>query len=1392
MNRLADLKKNTSNRLAGLTRETSFRGAGATGGWEEPSKQISVWEPTIKERIKNVISGMVRRSPFIEPGKRLGQLGLHHLSEAVSGLGLYIPDVLANKITKEDTLVSAVDKITGFEPTPRDIGAGESAKFITSLHSVGRILGLAIAAIPARPALQIILGSGVSFGGRRANEELAKKISTGKPIDIEGIHFEGGIGVLFGAGTVGVSKFVNFVKNIRALPKAQIRPARAEVNAALKHYQKTGDRTKWDAVRIKYAGIKPEGVSKIQARQAPPKIKEFGKYPIARPIERPPTVGKLAPRKPVSGRKAEITPVTKPEAVEVAPEGKVKVYHGTVDMGDTVVLETGKKAGGDSGAVFFTESKKYAKQYLKEDSGLYETELDVSNVFDISNPQHIKKLLDGWYDPSEFDSKADAIKDAKMAVDSMKDTMQLGAVDWATGSQFLDKIERAGFEGVRFLERPGENIEQLPSGGFKISGPPVYSYAMLGDKYTATKAQPVTKAEPTKVVGKKAERIAIKLKDGTVHSGLLREYTSHADLAVKLGIDFEQIESSGFIDNKGKLKLDQDVGVIKGKIYTVPKPESIEEIMAAEEPTKVVGVLDNLAEKARKYKTADSFAKRIKLTKEEVRALREIGFVKKGERGLLPDLRRFWNDKLKAEPTKDISKFVHEAKAEELKTKAEMGIVEVEPSTGVPYWHTAANQGQKERILELAQKKAMISEKGKLKPQFRKITHIYTGEKTIDRLTEEQADTLISVLMKLPEPKMKAGKLIPPSIPRTTALVPKGFFQRKFKRPTPATLITANNYYAEKLGVHSLVEPLEKAKMRFDLEHQKASNELDRMGKTIDKIGKTTPRERLAAKRKNIPTRARTEMGNLLDSYEEAPANLSLEKKEIFNWHRNLRRTILIRQNEARAKLGLPLIKKRKAYQRHIATDVSRDMLAGKYPFPEGIGFWSGLNVGKKVFNPMEFQRKLEDDVYGLFTRDPIYADKAMMYNALKEIHLNQPLKFFNEQLNALGKDLPEYKNLSPRERNELDRTMVMPADTRRWLIDYVNTVIKGRQSMPDRLVNNIVNESGLKGLLNTALRPYGRVLSQRPITRFFQGAGRVQMAGVMGPRPRLLIRNKFQLTQNMALYGMKANIRAFLPPNKELKELLDKSLFLKSYTGLEELPAELSKKVEKLWHKAYQWTATSNARQAMEVAYWDIKELIENPKYKKYGWKPEHLLKEMEFGASATQYQYNAIGMPGIFRHKSFIPATRLTSWWMNYFAKFHREAFLQRFLKGRPSWSGPEGPTLPWSRRLGWLRYAVLGGFILNTMGYTRSYMFGAAPTGWPPALQAASSLYQYVIADDEKRRKAAKAKFYNSAKTFIPGYIAYKDYEAWFTGRKDWKSLFFYEKRKKKESDESFAPE
>lgn len=714
------------------------------------------------------------------------------------------------------------------------------------------------------------------------------------------------------------------------------------------------------------------------------------------------------------------------------------------------------------------------------------------------------------------------------------------------------------------------------------------------------------------------------------------------------------------------------------------------------------------------------------------------------------------------------------------KVPAELAVTPPKPAEAVEAKPAMATQAQKAKVHIIAKEKAFFSKKGKLKPGYRRLAKAMTGQTSIAKMTKAQASDFINALTRLPEPRLVKGTLVPPTIPFTKVLARRRQFQQVFKEPTPLAIITDPSFYAVQLGVKSLVEPLEKAKQDFDFEYRKAANALERQGVVIDRVGKTTAKERILSKVKNIPTRAREEIGRLLDKHEVAPADLGPEKTKIFNYFRGLSRTILKRQNEARTKLGWPTIPSRKAYQRRIATDIAREMLAGKYPFPEGVKFWSGINTGEKIFNPMEFRRKLEDDVFNLFTKDPVQASKAMMYTALKEIHLNQPLKFYKQQLNAVGKDMPEYKNLSARERAELDKTMVLPASTRRWLTEYVNTSILGRQSWIDELVNNIVTKTGLKGVFDKILTPFGRTVGRKPITDFFRRVGRMQMAGVLGPRPRLILRNKFQLTQNLALYTNKANIRAFGPNNTELNALLDQSRFLRDYTGLEDLPVDIAGKIEKLWHSAFQWSARSNARQAMEVSYWDTKELIDNPIYKKHGWKREHLLKEMEFGASATQYHYTALGMPQIFRHKTLLPMTRLTSWWMNYFSKFHREA-IHRGFTGRPSWAGSDGPTLPWSRRLGWLRYVVFGGMILNTMGYTRSFLFGAAPTGWPPAMQFSWNAYLYTVSQNEQQKATAQKRMAQAAKTFIPGYIAFKDFEAVWTGRKDLSSLLFYKKVK-----------
>lgn len=741
----------------------------------------------------------------------------------------------------------------------------------------------------------------------------------------------------------------------------------------------------------------------------------------------------------------------------------------------------------------------------------------------------------------------------------------------------------------------------------------------------------------------------------------------------------------------------------------------------------------------------------------------------------------------------DLMKKIPEAKFAEIEVKPIVPEVKIEKPMATPK--------QIKKAHAIANSKAMISDKGKMKPQYRRLAEAMTGKKSIKKMTDDEAEIFIDSLGRLPEPKInkKTGELIPPTIARTTKLVLQDFFKRKYTEPDIRRYLTPQTYYAEMLGIKPLVEPYEIGKQKFDLEFRETSKTTDQIIDKLNKIAKTPLGEKLKSRVKNIPTKVESNMAELVNKYEEIPAKLEQGLKDVFSWFRSLSRDLIKRENEVRESVDLPPIKYRKAYFRHTADGMAKEMLEGKYPFPQGLKYWAERTAGKKIFNPMEFQRKLSDDLVDLWSKDFRAVVKSMLWNGLKEIHLAQPAKFLSEQLSIISKDLPIYKNLSPAEKKAYDEITVIPASTKKWLINYINQVMKGQETETDAGLNRIVTQSGLKGLFNKVLSPFGRRVGRKPITNTFQILGRITISGVMGWVPRQIIRNIFQQTQNLALFGVEATLKTFLPASvdKNLKSLLSDSLFLKSYTGFEELPTNLMGKLEKVWLGPYGIVACWNAAQGMKAAYWATLNLIKNPKYKDLGWadpdritknydvekgylypsEKEKLLKEMEYGASCTQYQYIPMGMPEVFRYKALIPATRLQSWWMNYFTKFLREA-AYRFTKGETGY----GQKLPWSYRINFAKYLIIGGAILTALGYRRSFLLGVAPIWLSPAMQVALGFYNYVTATSDWQRQKALRQIKYSWTAFIPGSLAWKDFIAVWNGEKDLKYLFFYKKIEK----------
>jgi len=542
-------------------------------------------------------------------------------------------------------------------------------------------------------------------------------------------------------------------------------------------------------------------------------------------------------------------------------------------------------------------------------------------------------------------------------------------------------------------------------------------------------------------------------------------------------------------------------------------------------------------------------------------------------------------------------------------------------------------------------------------------------------------------------------------------------------------------------------------------------------------------------------------MAELLNKYSEAPKNLSEQETKVFKYLDNLRRVLLKRQNEVRAKIGLPMIKGKKAYFKHIIdtmaeaamlkyglleTDTTNPVDFRDFPFPEEIIRFIEKKVTSGIYNPASIRRKLGDELTVLWSKDLRLVTNAMLWSALKEIHLAVPLKGLVESLDALD-TVPG----------------TIPSTTKKWLVDYVNQVIKGQENETDVAVNDILNQSGLKGFLDKLLLPYGRRLGPKPLTKLLAGTGKLIIYSVMGPIPRQILRNTFQTVQNLALYGVRATVKGMFSAPKQCKELMDESIYYRSYTGLEEMPEGVLSKVGEWWLKGYQLSAVFNAGNAMKAAYHYNMGKIVHKKFSldytkgEYSWadkdrtaetpegylfdsEKEKLLKEMEWGARACQYQYTPLGMPGIFRYKAAVPFTRLQSWWMNYFFNFTREA-ATRMFKGENGY----GVKLPLLERLGYAKYLLIGGIVLNGLGYKKSFMFGVLPMYWSPAAGAAMAMYQYAFAQSDYDRQKALERLKRVYQALIPGYLGVKTWAAVLNGEMSMDELFFYGKTEKKKT-------
>jgi len=564
-----------------------------------------------------------------------------------------------------------------------------------------------------------------------------------------------------------------------------------------------------------------------------------------------------------------------------------------------------------------------------------------------------------------------------------------------------------------------------------------------------------------------------------------------------------------------------------------------------------------------------------------------------------------------------------------------------------------------------------------------------------------------------------------------------------------------------------------------------AKVDTDKMFKKLNKISKTHLKERVRKKFKNKETTIESKMAEIINENQYAPDTfkdgtpLTKEQKQWFNEYRELTDRTIAETNKVRIEAGMEPIKSKKAYLKHeLVPTILDEILEGRYEMFPDLQKQIENTINSKVYAPHELKRKLGDDLGEYFSRNLHELTHAMRYNNIREQVLTVPSKKAAEWLKSHD----------------------MPKETRAWAKQY-HELLLGKDHPWDKAVQDSWSRSYIRKFLNVAGSPLGIKFGERTIQKASKAVGTEMIRGTMwGVNPKMWIRNKMQVMQGLAFHGFKSWVKSYGPTPKHHKQIIEQSDFLNNYTGIEQGAVKgLFEAFERAGYKGYQWSAKGNANRTFKAMLHECDKLYDNfsefkhldgrggktwfdpqrtestPKGYRFPSELKAMAEEAETAGLHAQYGYLPSQMPEVFSIKFLAAPTRLTSWWMNYFSNFMPE-MLNRTLVGKSS----TGRNLPKSMRLGSFRYLLFGGAVLKTLGYGKSYLTGVIPEGFNPAVNTATGMAQYIMADSESGRKRAWNKITGSGLANIRGGNQARLLKNALDG--EWEKVFLYYDQRK----------
>lgn len=641
----------------------------------------------------------------------------------------------------------------------------------------------------------------------------------------------------------------------------------------------------------------------------------------------------------------------------------------------------------------------------------------------------------------------------------------------------------------------------------------------------------------------------------------------------------------------------------------------------------------------------------------------------------------------------------------------------------------------------------------------------------------------------------------PPHVTDEGSIVSDELWRKHFREPGLGLYVTPKEYYFRLLGMDEIVQPITTAAKRMYLEQLDVSKWAKGIEKRINKLAKTSVKEKAVAKLMNRSTDPAAKMAVLLNKYPDAPDFLSPPEKAIFTEIRGFTRQLLHRTNMTRMKLGLEPIKEVHAYMTHWLDDISKQAVSRKYPFPHEVEYWLKRRLPRKIRNPLAEERKVKDDLLKYFSNNLGKLLSVMARYELRDIYLTEPYTILKAQMHELRK--------------------IIPAKSQKELDAYLRHDIFGYQTDLDALINTTLKP--LTFLLNIPLKPTGRIITN-PIRTLSVGLRRGIITATIAGRPRLAIRNLGQKLLLQNLYPQVDYLRAqFWKDPPGLMDMLRQEVYYRiSQRRWEDIPVGTI--VERVSMQPYQkahagFNYLSNVEVAMKTGWYYgqrmmklsqdvnggfyknsakrfIKSMPEHTRevaakqivaqkgsfydmFKAKLWSPEDALQEATEAGSLTQWTYFMTDMPRMFRGHGARAMLSLQSWWQNYFFKHLRECWIRTFT-GETS----RGKYVRPVDRINWLKgsMTILGiteGIRATTgLDYKRFYFgLGPAPFYLPPLGQLINGTIRYMTAKSDRQRKQALSTLKYVYKAFVPGSMAWRDLEKFMSSEHNLKQYLFY---------------